>query len=145
MKKLNVYLSGCVKLIDEEFQGWRDTCLNQPYAVLNFIDPNRYFNYTNKLPKTNKQCQDLFMWQIEHSDILLVNLDHSNLSVGTGMEIEHAYCRNIPIIGFGKDESTWYGWAESRCSVVFDDLEDAICYIYDSYYTTYDSFNQLFN
>lgn len=137
MNRLKVYLSGAVKQVEEDFQNWRNKCLelseNGFYPNLKFIDPNSYFNYTNKLPETDRQCLDLFMWQAEESDILLVNLDHSNCSIGSGMEVEHAYCCNIPIIAFGSKPDTWYPWIETRATVIFYDLEDALEYINDSY------------
>lgn len=135
MNKLNVYLSGNVRNVDESFQCWRDTCLDysQYYNNLNFIDPIKFFNYTNKKPKTDKQCLDLFIYMIENSNVILVNLDYSNSSIGTAMEIEHAFCKGIPIIGLGWDKLTWYNWIEQRCSIVFEDLEDAISYISSTY------------
>lgn len=137
MKKLNVYLSGNVRNAEDDFQNWRDECFDyaQYYNNLNFIDPVKYFNYTNKQPKTSKQCLDLFMYVIEKSDVLLVNLDLSNSSIGTAMEIEHAFCKGVPVIGFGWDKLTWYNWVEERCSVVFENLEEAIIYISGTYGT----------
>lgn len=135
--KLNVYLSGSIKNVDLSFQNWRDKCLeieeNGFYPEINFIDPNSYFNYTNKLPKTDKQCLNLFMWLVRKCDVLLINLDQSDKSCGTCMEIEHAFCHNIPIIAFGSEPKTWYSWAETRSTVIFDTLEEAIEYIYMSY------------
>jgi hypothetical protein len=135
--KLKIYLSGATKNIEENFQTWRNRCLmlrqNGYYTKLDFVDPISYFNYTNKKPKTDKQCLDLFMWQIENCDILLLNLDYSSLSCGACMEVEHAHCNNIPIIAFGEKPDTWYNWAETRSTVVFDSLDDAIEYIYDTY------------
>lgn len=131
----NVYLSGNVKNIAEGFQVWRDECLDyaQYYNNLNFIDPINFFNYTDKKPLTEKQCLDLFMYMIEKSDVLLINLDYSSTSIGTAMELEHAFCKNIPIIGFGEMTDTWYNWVEERCSIVFYDLESAISYISSTY------------
>lgn len=135
--KLKVYLSGAIKCVNTNFQNWRDTCFeieeNGFYSDIKFIDPNSHFNYTNKLPKTDKQCLDLFMWLVDKCDILLVNLDQSDKSCGTCMEIEHAFCHNIPIIAFGSNSKTWYSWAETRSSVIFNTLEEAIEYIYMSY------------
>lgn len=135
--KLKIYLSGATKQVDEDFQSWRNRCLtlcqNGYYTKIDFVDPISYFNYTDQQPQTDKQCLDLFMWQIENCDILLVNLDNSNVSIGTGMEIEHAYCNNIPIIAFGEKKETWYNWAVSRSSVIFRTLDIAIDYIYDTY------------
>ncbi len=137
MNKLRVYLSGSVKNVDMNFQTWRDKCLeteeNGFYPDIKFIDPISYFNYTDKQPATDKQCLDLFMWLVEKSDVLLINLDHSNSSVGSAMEVEHAYCNNIPIIAFGKNKDTWYNWIVERCSVVFRNLEYAIEYIDTTY------------
>ena len=137
MDKLNIYLSGCTKNIEEGFQSWRTYCKtishNGYYTNLNFIDPISYFNYTDKQPKTDKQCLDLFMWQIENCDIILLNLDYSNKSCGAVMEVEHAFCKNIPVIAFGEKPETWYNWAGTRSTVIFDTLDKAIDYIYDTY------------
>ena len=73
------------------------------------------------------------MWQVEESDILLINLDHSDLSVGSSMEVEHAYCCNIPIIAFGSKPKTWYPWIVERATIIFYDLEEALEYINGSY------------
>lgn len=139
MKRLNIYLSGATKQVDESFQNWRDKCfnfyLNGYYPKLNFVDPISYFNYTNKQPNTDKQCLDFFMWQIEHCDVLLINLDQSNSSCGSCMEVEHAFCNGIPIVAFGMNPETWYNWAETRSSVIFDTLEEAVIYINDFYGT----------
>lgn len=52
------------------------------------------------------------------------------------MEVEHAYCNNIPIIAFGEKDETWYSWIVERASVIFDSLEEALCYIDDYYYAS---------
>ena len=137
MNKLKVYLSGSVKHTSEDFQSWRTRCqmlsYNGYYTNLDFIDPNSYFNYTNKQPTTDKQCLDLFMWQVKQCDVVLCNLDYSNISIGTSMEVEHAYCHGIPIIGFGEKVETHYPWIKERCSVILKDLDEAIDYINDTY------------
>ena len=137
INKLNVYLSGSTKNVEESFQSWRSKCQmlshNGYYTKLNFVDPISFFNYTNKQPKTNKQCLDLFMWLIDQSEVLLCNLDYSNVSIGTGMEIEHAFCHDIPIIAFGEKSETWYNWAETRSTVVFKTVDEAIEYINNTY------------
>lgn len=136
MNKLKVYLSGSVKNADSDFQNWRDYCVsverNELFNNLKFIDPIHCFNYTNKIPKTDKQCLDLFMWYIEQSDIILINLDGTDKSIGTAIEAEHAFCHNIPIIGFGEKPETWYNWIETRCSAIFEDVTETVDYI--SYY-----------
>ena len=137
MNKLRIYLSGATKNVDEKFQDWRNKCLefwdDGFYPGLKFINPISYFNYTNKQPVSDKQCLDLFMWQVEQCDVLLVNLDCSDKSIGTAMEIEHAFCNNKPIIAFGKNKHTWYNWIVERASVVFNSLDEAVEYINNTY------------
>ena len=62
-----------------------------------------------------------------------VNLDYSNNSIGTAMEVEHAHCNNIPVIAFGSQESTWYNWVKERATIVFEDLDEACFYINETY------------
>lgn len=135
--RINVYLSGAIKNMDAEFQDWREHCsdfiLSGFYPHLNIIDPNKFFNYTDKQSKTDKQCMDLFMYLLKKSDVLLVNLDNSNCSVGTGMEVEYALCNNIPIIAFGNKPETWYKWVEISAAVILEDVEEALEYINNSY------------
>lgn len=134
-ERTKVYLSGSVANSPEDFQNWRDID-NGPrykYMYMLLIDPMKYFDYTYNAPITDKQCMDHFMWLIDQSDVLLVNMDNSKNSVGTGMEVEHAYKNGIPIIGFGKDENTWYPWIKERTSVIFQNREDAVDYIYQYY------------
>lgn len=137
MSKLKVYLSGATKHVDEKFQNWRERCFDWQksgyWNDINFIDPISYFNYTNKQPNTDRQCLDLFMWQIEKCDVLLINLDYSDTSCGSMAEVEHAYCFGKPIIGFGSKPETWYSWAKERASVIFKTPIDAVEYINSSY------------
>lgn len=134
MRKLKIYLSGNVKNADKSFQDWRNICTHYwhstgVYLQLEFVNPIDYFNYTDKLSKTDKQCLDLFMHQIDHCDVLLLNLDYSQNSIGAAMEVEHAFCKGVPIIAFGKKPDTWYNWIVERASVVFDTVDDAVDYI----------------
>ena len=135
--KINVYLSGAIKNVDAEFQDWRgyssDSILYGFYPHLSVLDPNKFFNYTDRQPKTDKQCMDLFMYLLKKCDVLLVNLDQSNCSVGTGMEVEYALCNNIPIIAFGNKPETWYKWVEISAAVILEDVEEALEYINNSY------------
>lgn len=138
MGDFKIYLSGAIKNTPLSFQEWRDaaselldTC--SLFVNVKVLDPNVFFNYTEKLPKTEKQCLDLFMWLVDKSDLVLVNLDYSNQSCGTCMEIERAFCHNKPIISFGSTPQTWYSWARERSTVIFDTLEDAIQYVWDAY------------
>ena len=73
------------------------------------------------------------MWLLDKSDVLLLNLDWSNKSVGSGIEMEHALYKGIPIIGFGNKPETWYSWEKTSASIIFDSLGEALEYINDNY------------
>lgn len=137
MNKLNIYLSGAIKNASYEFQTWREYCFDSVlsgfFSNLSIIDPNRFFNYTDKWPETDKQCMELFMYLLKKSDVLLVNLDYSDCSVETGMEVQYALCNNIPIIAFGEEPETWYKWVEISAAVILEDAEEALEYINNSY------------
>ena len=139
MNKVYVYLSGATKNVHDHFQNWRlDAEFKaKVYENIKFINPLKYFNYNPAhQPKTDKQCLNLFTWQVERSELLLVNLDHSEESIGTAMEVEHAYCHGIPVIAFGSQENTWYNWVKERATVVFEDLDEACFYIKETYVDT---------
>lgn len=72
-----------------------------------------------------------FLHKVSKSDLLLVNLDNSNSSVGTGMEVQKAFDTGIPIIGFGTKNI--YPWIKEHCDIVFEDRFDALVYIKEYY------------
>ncbi len=67
-------------------------------TMLTYLFQVNLFNYDTLLPKTEKQCMNYFLHKVSKSDLLLVNLDNSNSSVGTGMEVQKAFDTGIPII-----------------------------------------------
>ena len=137
METFQVYTAGSTKHVsnDESYQ-WRKStrdCLekvNEKYNVNVFI-PSESFNYDTLLPKTEKQCMNYFLHKVSKSDLLLVNLDNSNSSVGTGMEVQKAFDTGIPIIGFGTKNI--YPWIKEHCDIVFEDRFDALVYIKEYY------------
>lgn len=138
MEVFNIYTSGATKHISKEVSyEWRKNtkkCLEQQgisnYKVKVFI-PNDYFCYITKEPKTEKQCQDYFLYKVCKSDLLLVNIDNTENSVGTGMEVQTAKMLGIPVIGFGSKK--YYQWIKDSCEVVFETLGETIDYIVDYY------------
>ena len=68
------------------------------------------------------------MSRIDHCRLVIVNLDDSDSSVGTGQELEHARMKGIPIVGFGT--KNMYPWeVEVDCQVVFDNIDDCLDYV----------------
>lgn len=129
---IKVFLSGAIKHVNDYGEAWRyaaEKSLNE--FGIKVFSPNKYYNYDDKSSFTIKECRKLFFNHLRKSDVVLVNLNYSDSSVGTGMEISLANELKIPIIGFGNEEI--YDWVIDCCDVVLDNLEDAIDYIKSMY------------
>lgn len=136
MKNINVFISGSEKNAPEGFDSWREKAkeiASNQWDYFRILDPSDHFNYNDKPPQMAVQCVNYFMWLIDRCDVLLVNLDHSDVSVGTGCEVQHAIDTKKPVIGFGQKYETWYEWTWARCEMTFDTLEEAMDYISEHY------------
>lgn len=140
MKDFQIYLAGKTGgLTQVEANGWRNNVKNilenyesKRFNNIRVINPNDFFNYYKTLHKTHKQIKRFFMSQIDKSDLVIVNLNNSNSSVGTGQELEHARMKGIPIIGYGTENI--YLWeSEEDCDVVFNTEEECVEYVLDYY------------
>jgi hypothetical protein len=93
------------------------------------FNPNDFYNYWDKKPQTDKECLKLFTKELEWSDMVLVNLNGSDQSVGTGIEVAWAHKSEPPaasIIGFYDPEvGGVYPWLEELCDRVYVIGEDA--------------------
>lgn len=129
---LKIYLSGASKNLDDHGNLWREDAkfIGDMHSILAY-NPNDFYNYTDKNPNTVKECMKLFLHQVELSDVILVNLDYTDGSVGTGMEVMHATNLNKPIIGFGN--TNVYPWVAEMCDVILSDLGQAMDYIAINY------------
>ena len=140
MRDFQIYLAGKTGgLTQVEANGWRNNVKNilenyesKRFNNIRVINPNDFFNYYKTLHKTHKQIKRFFMSQIDKSDLVIVNLNNSNSSVGTGQELEHARMKGIPIVGYGTENI--YSWeSEEDCDVVFNTEEECVEYVLDYY------------
>lgn len=140
MKELNIYLAGACKGLADEGVTWRNDTfekfnLAQQYLDLvtyKIYDPTDYFPRDGSKSLTAKQTKNFYMkYLIANSDLILVNLNNTENSVGTGQELQYAVDKEIPIVGFGKENV--YEWLPGDCDVVFDTLEEAVDYIINYY------------
>lgn len=124
MRDFQIYLAGKTGgLTQVEANGWRNNVKNilenyesKRFNNIRVINPNDFFN----------------MSQIDKSDLVIVNLNNSNSSVGTGQELEHARMKGIPIVGYGTENI--YLWeSEEDCDVVFNTEEECVEYVLDYY------------
>ena len=137
--KLQIYLAGACKHLPDEGSEWRDRAAKMLEQAaewqqinLKIINPLDYFSYAENKHKSHKQVKSFYMNKILKSDVVLLSLNDSDKSVGSGQEVQYAICNNIPVIGFGKENV--YPWlAEVDCEVVFDTMTEAIDYIRDYY------------
>lgn len=132
--KFQIYLAGaCKGLTKEEANQWRGECQNWAtwHEDVYMYNPNDYFNYWDMIPLVDEECMKTFLAQLRQSDLVLVNLDQSAHSVGTGMEVAIAHELKIPVIGFTINDKDVYEWTALMCDMVYDvDIVDMLNHIY---------------
>lgn len=138
MGAVNIYLAGACRDVPDEGTEWRRMATERLVKIAEWcgrsvkvLDPTKYFSYKTKKHRTNKQVKEFYLSKLAKCDIVLLNLDNTNSSVGTGQECQFAKDHDIPIIGFGSKEI--YPWLEVDCQVVFEDMTLALDYIRDYY------------
>ena len=75
------------------------------------FNPNDHFAYEKNNPNNEKLVMDFFLHRLSNSGIVVVNLNNSDKSVGTGIEFGMALAQNKFIIGFG-DTNTRMLWTK---------------------------------
>ena len=132
VKREHIFLSGPVKYESDGGHGWRDSVYR--YAsdcdwYLRVFDPTEYFDYSwsDDFQVSDKQIREYYFQAIKGATVVLVNLEGTNRSIGTGMEIQYAVDHDVPVIGFGLNNI--YPWIKDSCTVTFDDLDTALDYI----------------
>lgn len=135
-----IYLAGACRGLPDEGGGWRrevevwfDGFLDLfPELKIRLYNPLYYFPRNNNDSISSKQIKNFYLhYVIKKSDLVLVNLNNTQYSVGTGQELQYAVDHNVPVIGFGKDDV--YEWLPEDCDVVFDTMYEALNYIVDFY------------
>ena len=136
----SIYLAGACRGLEDLGTHWRlqaqelfDDFLDIfPEFKIRIYDPTEYFSRDGGDAISNKQIKNFYLHHaIKKSDLVLVNLNDTQYSVGTGQELQYAVDNNIPVIGFGKENV--YEWLPEDCDVVFNTLKEAVDYIVDFY------------
>ena len=139
MSTTRIYLAGRCKGLEDEGKGWRKKATEALYQAaswkesrISVIDPLDYFSYKEQNNKSHKQVKNYYMSRIRKCDIVLVNLEGTNESIGTAQEVQFAVDNNVVVIGFNAGKG--YPWIEEvDCQVVFQTLFEAVDYIRDYY------------
>lgn len=139
-KTFKIYTVGKMKNISfQEQMEWRNDIAtlikNRTEQSLDFIHPPMFYNYEQKDYKTEQEVKDWELNQVKSSDILIVNLDGINDSIGSHFELCTAELINsikdkhIFIIGIGKSKEPIHPWIELCLFRQEDNYEDAADYI----------------
>jgi len=137
METYRIYLAGGMSDVSfEESNIWRSTAsewLNSRECNYHVeaINPNDYFNFLNKRYETEEEIRRFDIRKVDNSNLILVNLNGKSL--GTAMELQHAYDKGIGIVGYKDDGEGLHPWLRCVCDRVFYDLKSSLKYIDDFY------------
>ena len=129
MRKEMIYTSGaCGNVSKKERDGWRNY-INEYLTDLGFnvYHTNHHFNYEHDSDLPMKVIMDTFLSKIDECDIFLINLNNAAISCGTNIEFGYALAKNKLIYGIRGDNT--YPYLEERCSIIFNNIEEACDFI----------------
>lgn len=136
MDTFRIYLAGSISDISfEESNIWRLTAKewleSRESSKVEVVNPNDYYNFLEVKYDTEEEIRRFDIRKVDSSNLILVNLNGK--SIGTSMELQHAFDRQIAIIGYKDDEEELHPWLRCVCDKVFNNLKDALEYINDFY------------
>lgn len=138
METIKIYLAGACKNVEDEGRQWREKAVQMfnmasedKDVTIKVINPVDYFSYSEQKHQSDHQVKSFYLDQVAHSRIVLVNLNNTENSCGTCMEVQKAVDEGIPIIGFGNEAV--YPWLKVDCQCIFGSMLQAIDYILDYY------------
>ena len=130
--KRYVFLSGPILNAEDGGKSWRRQVYKYAYDHewnLKIFDPDEFFDYDwdNQYQKSDRQIREYYFQGIKKAEVVLVNLNGTKSSIGTGCEVTYANCHDVPVVGWGNQDV--YPWVRDMCTVVFDTLEEALGYL----------------
>ena len=145
LEKLKIYLAGKMSgLTFEESDGWRRDFkgvfkrkMNYDTMHYTIINPNDYYNFKNPSHQNEREIMQYDLNHVRNSDIVVVNLDDINTSIGTAIELYVAAQNNIPVLAWG-NEQEWeitHPWLKECISRRSSDMKNICKYISDFYLT----------
>lgn len=139
MKSIKIYTAGKMSgLSYDEQMSWRENFERiikiRITKNIELIHPPRFYNYENRIHKNEREVKE---WELNHlrdADIVVVNLDGINSSVGTHYELSFVDAINsfgnkhIYVIGIGNTDNL-HPWINLSLFRVEHTIEDAVEYI----------------
>lgn len=143
-KRLKIYEAGAMSNLSfNDMNEWRDRIkrLLEHYSTycsvnLTVINPVDYFNFKEKRHQTEREVMQYDLYHVKSSDVVIVNLDGLNTSIGTCIELYEAYKRDEPVIALGTNEMYQYlhPWIKECITRVEETDERIVEYIRDFYF-----------
>lgn len=141
MKTYRIYTAGFMSGTTYDYQmKWRnkieERIKQKTDKSVEFIHPPLFYNYECTNHKTQKEIKDWELRQLATCDIMIVNIENINNSVGCHYELATAdainsYCtHNIFVIGYGEKEVI-HPWIEDTIFRQEDNIEKLTDYIVD--------------
>ena len=131
MKK--IYLAGAMGCYKDhyEYMLWRKCIEDALSDKANVFNPAYFYNYENKLHKTEKEIMDFELHNLRQSDVVVLNVGRIHESVGTIMEVSAAKELRIPIIAFGTENqiNQLHPWLFNSVMRFETDINQLIAYI----------------
>jgi nucleoside 2-deoxyribosyltransferase len=131
VEKMRVYLAGKMTgLTIEQMTKWRNIAKKCLQAnQIQVLDPCQTGNFqeAKEIVASNK-------FMIDHSELVLAEMDYDEPSIGTICEIVYANTKGIPVMGWGgATEIIDHPWINTMITSGFFELENALKYIIENY------------
>lgn len=141
--KLQIYLAGKMSGISfEKSDAWRREIKQQLLvrsmnsgcntAIINPVD---FYNFINVRHQNDNEVMKFDLGKVKTSNIVIVNLDGLNTSIGSCIECYEAYKQDIPVLAFGENNlyDNLHPWIKNCITRYSENKEDIINYIDDFY------------
>ena len=140
---LTIYLAGKMSgLSDSEMRQWRNLLKSEleKYSNManyktNVVSPCDYFNFNEQRYQNEQEIMKFDLSLVRDSDIVIVNTNGLNSSIGSIIEVYEAWKNDIPVIAYDEngDYKTIHSWLKC-CITRADSCVIDICeYIKDFY------------
>ena len=142
---LTIYLAGAMCGIShEEQKRWRkklktalENCSYMCEKRINIISPVDYYNFEEKLQQSEREVMQFDLNMVKKSDIVIVNTDKLNTSIGSSIELYEAFKSDIPVIAYNfvSDCTYIHPWLKCCITRTEKSIDDICNYIMNFYLT----------
>ena len=139
METCRIYLSGSMMNSSwEEQTKWRRQLTDaikwnyEGNKNVSVFDPTQYYNFEEKLHKSEKEIFEFDLYNLRRSDLVVVNFLNSK-SLGTMSELILAHELHIPVIGYNPNNETLHPWMECCVTRMCDSFKEVFEHVVDFY------------